>query len=596
MKTKDLVKYLLYSLPWLAVIVVGLLLLLQHTDLLYRAQEQSLFLPTEQFFNESTALPGGWLTYASAFITQFFYYPILGVLILVLMWGATISLLIKGMRLKLELAGLLALLPVSLYSVISQIGYSLFFIKLQGFLVVPSLAILIISILLYLSSLLKGIWQMIFVCIVSFVAYPMMGSYGILASLVTAIWAEKRIINIVIAVAVTFVSCMIFYYTHATVMMGQIIYAALPSLYISKQWQSVYVIPYIGIVVGIMLPLVSRLTLKDTVKRYIACAVALVAVGLLLKCNYNNNNFRRELQVSRAMEKGDWYGVLNVLDDSKKIFNPTRQIVFARNMALWRLGKLGDYAFSYINETQKSVVPYDLMLPPICASQQYYYSGMPYLAYRWAMETCVCYGWDVEGLKNFIKCSITVGEYRLAMRYIDILRQTMFHKEWADYYYSLAKDPSLISNDKDIMWVRSLIHYRNTLEVENGNTSDNIIDYYAKSDVNESKIQEFGMISAMIKRDNKLFFERFIQYVSLNRDIVNVPKHYQEAAILMASLDGNEEMLNQPYSEEVRRSFEMFKQAYHKTEHLQRDQQANLLWQQFGRTYFYYYTLNRGII
>ncbi|MCQ2202162.1 MAG: DUF6057 family protein [Bacteroidales bacterium] len=596
MKYKDIIKYLPYSLSWLIIVAMGILLLLQHTDFLFRAQEQSLFLPTAQFWNESTAVPGGWLTYAAAYLTQFFYHPVLGIAILVAMWTASVWLLAKGMRLKWEHIGLLALVPISLYCTIAQIGYSLFIMKLQGLLVVPTLAVLVISILVYLTSLLKGYWQSALVVLFAFVGYPTMGAYGILAPLIMAIWSERYIVNIVLSGVTSYIACLVYYHTHATVMMEQMIYAALPGLYLAKDWQSVYVIPYVGLLVGLLLPIISKLTFTDKIKMYVACGVALLSLGVVFKCNFSNNNFRRELQISKAMDQGDWYEVLNIVNESKKAFNPTRQIVFARNMALWRTGKLGDYAFSYTNETQKSKAPYELNLPPICGAQQYYYAGMPYFTYRWAMETCITYGWDVEGLKNFAKSAITVGEHQLALRYLNLLRQTMFHKEWAEYYYSLAKNPALIKEDKEIMWIRSLINYRNSLEVENGNTSDNIYDYYAGCKVNDSKIQEFGMISAMIRRDHKLFMERFIQYVQLNRDIVEIPKHYQEAALLMATLDNNEEMLNQPYSEEVVRTFELFKSAYQHTEHLPSDQQAATLWQQFGRTYYYYYTLNRGII
>ncbi|MCQ2215070.1 MAG: DUF6057 family protein [Bacteroidales bacterium] len=597
MNLKKLIHYLPYSLLWVVVVSMGVMLLLQHTDLLFRAQEKSLFLPTEQFFNDSTAQPGGWLTYASAFLTQFFYYPILGVVMLVALWSITVYLLAEGMKIERKLMGLLIFVPVSLYSVISQIGYSLFYIKLQGFLVVPTLALFVISVLLYISSILRGYWQSAFIALVALVAYPLMGAYGILAPLVMAVWSGgNKVINILIAIAATFVACMIFYYTHVTVMMSQMVYAALPSLYMAKGWQAIYMIPYLGIVIGLFLPLVSRVAVKDRVKMYFVSAVTLLSIGEVVGCNYNNNNFRRELKITKAMESGDWMRVLEVVDDNNKLYNPTRQIVFARNMALWRIGKLGDYAFSYMNETQKSKAPYDLSLPQICASQQYYYAGMPYLAYRWTMETSVSIGWSVENLKSFVKCAITMGDYRLALRYLDVLSQTKFHKDWADYYYSLAKNPTLIKEDTEIMWVRSLMRYRNSLEVENGNTSDNIFDYYARCDANDSNIQEFGMISAMIKRDHKLFFERLIQYVTLNSELVDMPKHYQEAALLMATLDGDEKMLNLPYSYEVKRTFEQFKKAYQSTEHLSSDEQAAILWQRFGRTYFYYYTLNRGII
>lgn len=596
MKIKDLIRYIPQSLPWLAVVAMGIVLLCQHTDLLYRAQEQSLFLPTDNFYSTSTAVPGGYLTYAAAFLTQFFYYPVLGIVMLVAMWALSLLLLKEGMKLNGSKAVLLTLLPVSLFSVIAQTGYSLFEVKLQGFFVVPSLAVFIISILVYKTSVLRGYWQSALIILSALAAYPIMGAYGLLAPIVMSLSSQKKLINIAFAIVSSFIACMVYYYTHATVMMGQLVYAALPSLYIGLAWRSIYAIPYIGILLGLLIPVLVNMLETSKVKIVLPYLIVISSVGVFVKCNYHNNNFRRELQMSKAIYEGDWLGVLNIVDESKKQFNPTRQIAFARNLALWRVGRLGDLSFSYTNETQKSVAPYDLSMPQICAAQQYYYSGMPYLAYRWTMETVVSYGWDVEGLKNFVRCSITVGEYQLALKYLNLLRQTIFHKDWAEYYYSLIMNPSKIKEDKDIAWVRSLLHYSNSLEVENGTTSENIYNYYAKCETNDSKIQEFGMIAAMINRDYANFKARFIQYISLNRDIVDVPKHYQEAALFMASLNNDEEIMNQPYSEEVLRQFHQFRKAYQNTENLPREQQSALLCGQFGHTYYYYYTSNRGIL
>ena len=74
---------------WMAtlVVVAGALLLFEN-DLLWKLQEQNLFLDTSLFFNEQMVVPGGLLSWMGTYLTQFFFYPWLGTLLLCLGWLA----------------------------------------------------------------------------------------------------------------------------------------------------------------------------------------------------------------------------------------------------------------------------------------------------------------------------------------------------------------------------------------------------------------------------------------------------------------------------------------------------------------------------
>ena len=70
-------------IPWLgALLLIALTLLNFESDLLWKIQQYNLFLDTPLFFREQMLVPGGLLSYASCYFTQFFFYPWLGVLIL----------------------------------------------------------------------------------------------------------------------------------------------------------------------------------------------------------------------------------------------------------------------------------------------------------------------------------------------------------------------------------------------------------------------------------------------------------------------------------------------------------------------------------
>ena len=109
---------------------------------LFRVAEQSLFLYNGHFFREAVALPAGFLSYLGAFFIQFFYYPWLGATIYVALLAALYLLTKKVFDIPARWS-LLALLPVVLVLAYStQLGYWIFYIKIQGFYYMALLATL----------------------------------------------------------------------------------------------------------------------------------------------------------------------------------------------------------------------------------------------------------------------------------------------------------------------------------------------------------------------------------------------------------------------------------------------------------------------
>ena len=75
---------LLIPLP--AIIAIAASLLILEGDFLWKMQEQNLFLCTWLFFREQMVVPGGLLTWAGTFFTQFLYHPWMGVTMLAAWW------------------------------------------------------------------------------------------------------------------------------------------------------------------------------------------------------------------------------------------------------------------------------------------------------------------------------------------------------------------------------------------------------------------------------------------------------------------------------------------------------------------------------
>ena len=80
-------------LPYIVIIVLGVVLTVSEYNYLARVEEQNLFLHTPYFFKQCMVVSGGMLSWVGAFLTQLLHYPVLGVTVLCGMWAILVALL-----------------------------------------------------------------------------------------------------------------------------------------------------------------------------------------------------------------------------------------------------------------------------------------------------------------------------------------------------------------------------------------------------------------------------------------------------------------------------------------------------------------------
>ena len=84
------------------------------------------------------------------------------------------------------------------------------------------------------------------------------------------------------------------------------------------------------------------------------------------------------------------------------------------------------------------------------------------------MENSVEYGWRPEYLKNAARSMLLAGEYRLAARYVKILKSTMFHGGWARELEKYIDDPGLIAGEESFAIPLQFACYEDVLGVDEG--------------------------------------------------------------------------------------------------------------------------------
>lgn len=126
---------------------------------------------------------------------------------------------------------------------------------------------------------------------------------------------------------------------------------------------------------------------------------------------------------------------------------------FLNNIALAETGKLTDKFFSFPQspDARTLFLPWELVGEMLKRGGYFYYSiGQINEAQRWAYEYMVMRGNTPEGIKMLIKTELINGNYKVAEKYISILKQSVFYRDEARRFESFIDNKTAVLNDTEL--------------------------------------------------------------------------------------------------------------------------------------------------
>ncbi len=628
----------------IAIAVMGWLLVSRETELLLRAQELNLWLPTHLFWTGRMAYPGGLASWLGCYLTQFFYYPWLGTAIMCAMWLAVCAMLVWVYRLRGPWVALTLLLPLALLACLTQTGYWLYYQKLQGHLMVPTVGVLFASVALVVQ---RGIYAILpaksarwaglgWTAVVCVAGYPFFGAWALGATLLVAALPTPQpaggedvaaasvmkgmAVRLVIALLLFAVVPQIYYQRiFEMTQRNCLYYAALPSLRYGPDSFERYRIAYYAIILSFAV--LAGLSLADATSygrrvkpwvRLLATIALLVVAGFGVRAAwYSDPNFQKELAMNRAIEECDWERALTYARDGSSGVAPTRQIVLYKNLALFRLGRAGDEMFQYPEGATQQNAPWRVRMTQVGGKLIYYHYGKENFCYRWCMEDGVEFGWRAETLKFMVRTSLLNHEWTVARKYLNLLKQTTFHRRWAERYepllvnhdaFDLAKLEASVSEGRPLLNeeqqrefapIMHMMTYPDRLDGDNTLVEMYLLQTFANGNGDDLLFQEMTLICALIMKDIDLFWPRFMRYATLNPK-KNMPRYYQEAAYLYGHLENKVDISRMPFEQSVRDTYDRFMQFNAQCGMMTEEQKAVAFRPQFGDTFYYFYFLVRN--
>lgn len=622
--------------PYLAIavtlVMVGSSLISNESEVLYRSQELSLWVPGEQYQSTLTIYPGGWLSWLGCYMTQYFFNPATGVWLMVLCWAAIVGLSLLLFRLKGWKVLLTLLVPLMLLACLTQTGYWLYYQKLPGHLWVPTLGVLInvVAALVVRTMLTLGkkesllrkagtLAAIVLTATYAWYGYQLLGVWTFLGlalmamplltiekndnkpyswpKLIRAIGGLPVIVLIIIAVAgIIFVPKMCYAWVFEQTNPSTIYRAGMPCFWYGPVEFSEFRTAYILLLLSFPALLGAQwwqaycLYAKTDEKNVFAVGskwaniMGGVVILLLLFIGvkftrerwYGDRNFHDEVAMSNAVEREDWQAVLDISRQrASDTIQCTRAMVMLKNLALFRLGRAGEEMFLYPEGAQQyclcgrqtetikkpaeagkeerdSIVhvgyPDDradhncspTRITQIAGKLVYYNYGKLNFCYRWCMEDGVEFGWHVEELKYMAKCALLKHEDVVARKLLNILKQTRYHKAWAERYLALVgQSDEQLKKENELNHICFLKEYGDRLDGDNTLVEIYLLQTFANGHGADPVYQEMTLLAAMQMKDIDLFWPRFAEYAHRHskEEGFHMPRYYQEAAYLYCMLE-----------------------------------------------------------
>ena len=613
---KDKLKLLSPALVVVTLLATACCLLIFEREVLWKVQEMNLFLDTPLFLKQQMVTSGWLLTWLGSYFTEFFYYPLLGVLLLTLWWTALLLVIWRTFRIPVKWTAVL-LVPLAAVIIMNvDLGYWIYYLKLRGHFFVAAMGTTVAVAAVWLFRLLPAKYYLrpVFMFVSTAVLYPLIGFYGLLATLLMGVllWRlEKQMMtHRVIGSAVAILSIAfwpLFYYNYVFCQTNvqNIWWTGLPLFIVDKELPNYY-IPYYILVASLIFMAfmygrwerVQKTEVrgkksgtshqKSNIVSWlcIQLALAVVAGFSIHHFWYKDHNFHKEFRMQKCIEDLDWEGVLaeEVGDEEE----PTRAIVMMRNLALFRLGRQGDEMYRYLDGSKLCDSPVPIRMMQVAGYSMYYNYGLANYCHRWCLEQGVEFGFRAEYLKYLMRCALVTGDAQEARKYASILKHTRYHKAWAQKYERFIGQTNQMKAEAEFSPIFHLMTGGDVLSTDNMMAEKFIMERFLRSNSDDKLYKEMSLIAALWYKDIQLFWPRFFDYGRSHAG-QKMPIHYQEAAYLFGNLEHGVDISKMPFDEQVKRDYDGVMDLANNATSESEDEMRPIFYTRFGHTYYYDY-------
>lgn len=346
----------------------------------------------------------------------------------------------------------------------------------------------------------------------------------------------------------------------------------LPDYYINYAWMIFCVILLVVVFISFALSFLNSKTQKD-----IASVLCFGALFFTLSCNMPDNTDKQNRmlnELSFLSDEEQWDAIINKYKNRN--INDYISLNYL-NMALAKKGMLAENMFAFDQKGPKSLVaPWNRTLYMdnlLC--DIHFMTGDLAMSESYALDamTQSKRGGNTRALRRLVQINLLRGEYALAGKYIALLEQMPFYKEWADEYSGYLSEPERMSDNPELKGkivppdsLDNLMSLMTTEKLWNVHTAENRIGW-----------EYLGCYYLLDKNLSK--FNSYIE----ESGVEHLPRHFQEALLI----EGSDSVSNNLVSDKTRQRFESFRKVM---AHFSKNNgDVSAIYNEFGDTYWFYY-------
>lgn len=586
-QTKSL-KYLLYSwMPYL-VFFLGTFIYFGFWGgyTFFYQEKTSLFILSKDFLIENLHQPGGLLIYMSKFLSAFFYYNIAGAFIV----SAIITLIILSIS---RIMGFFTGKNARIFPFV--IGLLLFWLHTDyRYLLFNSLGIVLQMALFLLviknAKVLKGWGAVIIIPFWYFITGGFAWGFLVFMTLYFAFSKEKKgWIKIIALWGISFLTFyiskeFIFFQTTKTLLFHpftELNTASQPRIFLGIA----FILSILPLIALIKIRLPSRLTLTELTESIILTAV-IVASLFIIGIRRFDKKVEQYFHVERLFYQGKYDEIITF-----NRTNPTTNslTIFLNNIALCETGSLNDMLFSFPQSQEGNTLflKWEMSGEILRRGGYFYYTiGMVNEAHRWAFENMVMTGLSPENLKMLIKTDLITGNYKVASKYIDILKKTIFYRKEARAFGKFLYNDAAVNANPELGGKKS-----NSLRSDFFSITDdpfiNIERILSADSLNHNAF-EYKLAFMLLRKDFKGIASELPKLKALG--YTRLPEHIEEAAIALSVLSNKGELTdpgNIPISRNTQLRWNQFLSVFQQYNANPKNAEPALR-KEFGKTFWYW--------
>ena len=215
----------------------------------------------------------------------------------------------------------------------------------------------------------------------------------------------------------------------------------------------------------------------------------------------------------------------------------------------------------------------------------YYSIGLSNEAHRWAYEEMVVYGARPQNIKILAKTSLINGDYKMARKYLGILKRTLYYRKWAKEFENLADNPDLLRSHPELGPKLKILPKSNFFI--QFNEPQNNLPLILESQPDNMKAFEYYLAGLLLTKNVELVIANIKKLKEIG--YTKIPRHIEEAALIYYNSTGIfPDLGGLAMSNETMTRFSQYFTAYTAAR-----QNPSLLkqkmQQKFGNTFWFYF-------